>query len=98
MYARTQRRLDPFLFVFLLMLVWHFGAMARAQSQTPPGAGVNPALRQETTVAKTATDLSKKHVLLLHAYTYEAASSVVMDPIFLKGFVDAGLDANQPPF
>ena len=43
-------------------------------------------------------DLIGKNVLLLHAYSYEAASSVVMDPIFLKGFMDAGLDGNNLHF
>ena len=38
-------------------------------------------------------DLSKKNVLILHAYTHETASSLIMDPIFVKGFVDAGIGA-----
>ena len=43
-------------------------------------------------------DLIGKNVLLLHAYTYEAASSIVMDPIFMKDFTDAGLDGNNLHF
>ena len=43
-------------------------------------------------------DLIGKNVLLLHAYTYEAASSIVMDPIFMKEFTDAGLDGNNLHF
>ena len=98
MHSRAKRRLEPFLFVFLVIFTWQFSAMAQAQSQTPPGAGANPALRQETTVATTATDLSKKNVLILHTFAYDTSAYLVMDPIFLKGFTDAGFDASNLHF
>ncbi|MBI5582247.1 MAG: PAS domain S-box protein [Deltaproteobacteria bacterium] len=42
----------------------------------------------------TASDFSKKNILLLHAYTYETAAYLIMDPILVQGFLDAGLDGN----
>ena len=44
------------------------------------------------------SDLSGKNVLLLHAYNYEAASSLVMDPIFVKRFTEAGFDGSNLHF
>jgi PAS domain S-box-containing protein len=40
-------------------------------------------------------DLSKKNVLLLHAYTYETAAYIIMDPIFVQRFGNAGLNPNN---
>jgi PAS domain S-box-containing protein len=79
--------------VFLIALILPLVALAQGQSQPPPEAQANPALEQKTAVAGTAPGLSKKNVLLLHAYTYETASSLIMDPIFVKGFGDVGLGA-----
>ncbi len=54
------------------------------------GSG-GPSLAQ----SQSPVDMSGKSVLLLHAYNYEAASSLVMDPIFLKKFTEAGLDGSN---
>jgi PAS domain S-box-containing protein len=81
----------PYL-VFLIVLTQQLGAPAPAQSQAVTDAKFNPALGEVATGAGVQPDLSKKNVLILHAYTYETASSVIMDPVFMKGFVEAGLD------
>jgi PAS domain S-box-containing protein len=78
-------------FAFLGMLVLPFGAPAPAESQVAPDAKTAPAAGGEATKAGSLSDLSKKKILLLHAYSYETASSLIMDPIFVKGFVEAGL-------
>ena len=44
------------------------------------------------------TDLAGKHVLLLHSYTFEQASYLIMDPILARGLIDAGLDVNNLHF
>ena len=88
---RTRGSLQVFLphLLPLILLILQLGAPAAAQSQgTPEGKAVQ-GHGQETITP----DLSKKNVLILHAYTYETASSIIMDPIFLKGFTDAGLGA-----
>jgi PAS domain S-box-containing protein len=77
--------------VFLIVLSWRLGTPTPAHSQAVPDAKVNPPLGEGATAAGIPPDLSKKNVLLLHAYTYETASSMVMDPIFVKGFKEAGL-------
>jgi PAS domain S-box-containing protein len=74
----------------LILLIWQLFAPAQAQQQMLPDAKVNLPSGQEATGVGIPVDLSKKHVLLLHAYTYETASSIIMDPIFMKGFKDAG--------
>jgi PAS domain S-box-containing protein len=79
--------------ILMMLLFGQLGAPVPALSQPAPDAKVNLPRGQETTVAGIPPDRSEKNVLLLHAYTYETASSVVMDPIFMKGFVDAGLSA-----
>ncbi len=78
---------------FLLLACTFFAGLVHAQGQpqNAPDSAVNPSRGQETTMAGNLADLSKKNVLLLHAYTCETASSLIMDPIFVKGFVDAGL-------
>ena len=81
----------PLCLVFLMGLIWQLGAPTPAQSQAAPDVKVNLPRGQEMAVAGIPPDLSKKNVLLLHAYTYETASSIILDPIFMKGFVDAGL-------
>jgi PAS domain S-box-containing protein len=48
--------------------------------------------------APAGTGLDKKNVLILHTASYETASSLVMDPVFVKQFVEAGLDANNLHF
>ena len=48
--------------------------------------------------SQSPVDLSGKNVLLLHAYNYESASSLVMDPIFMKRFTEAGLDGSNLHF
>jgi PAS domain S-box-containing protein len=75
-------------------LIWQFSAPAfvQAQPQATPGSKINLSRGQETTGAGTTPDLSKKNILFLHAYTYETASSLIIDPIFVKRFVDAGLE------
>ncbi len=79
------------LLIFLIVLTWQLGAPMPGQPQgTPDGKAVQGHGQETITIA---SDLSKKNVLILHAYTYETASSIIMDPIFLKGFTDAGLGA-----
>ena len=63
-----------------------------AQSQAMPDAKVNPAIGEAATKAVIPADISKKHVLLLHAYSHESAGYQEMDPILLKGFAGAGVD------
>ena len=60
--------------VFLMILILPIGAPVLAQSQAMPDAKVNPAIGEAATKAAIPSDISKKHVLLLHAYSYEAAS------------------------
>lgn len=84
--------------VFLMILILQLGASTPARSQAAPDAKVSPAPGKDAAAAEVYPDLSNKRVLLLHAYSYEAASYVVMDPIFLKGFMDAGLDGNKLHF
>jgi PAS domain S-box-containing protein len=78
---------------FLILLFGQLGAPAPAFSQPGAGAKVDPISGEAATKARIPSDLSKKHVLLLHAYTYETASYLLMDPVFLKGFTEAGLGA-----
>jgi len=64
--------LGPWCLVFLISLIWQLNVPAFAQSQ-PQGAleaKPNPVFGQETTAPAISPDLSKKNVLLLHAYTY----------------------------
>jgi PAS domain S-box-containing protein len=84
--------------VSLVILFLHLGDPAPVHSQTAPQAKINPAPGKESTAAEVLPDLSNKRVLLLHAYSYEAASYVVMDPLFLNGFMNAGLDGNKLHF
>ena len=84
--------------VLLMILILQLGAPTPAQSQTAPDAKVKPVLGKGATAAEVSPNLSNKRVLLLHAYSYEAASYVVMDPILLKSFMDAGLDGNKLHF
>jgi PAS domain S-box-containing protein len=81
----------PLSLVFLMVLIWQLGAPTPAQSRAAPDVIGNPALGEGTTAAEILPDLSQKNILILHAYTYEAASSMIVDPIFVKGFVDSGL-------
>jgi PAS domain S-box-containing protein len=73
--------------------MWQLGVPTSGQSQGVPDVRGNPAPGKEATAAGIAPDLSKKNVLLLHAYTYETASYLLMDPVFLKGLTEAGLGA-----
>jgi len=43
-------------------------------------------------------DLAGKNILLLHSYSYEQAAYLIMDPIFVKRFADAGLDLSNVSF
>ncbi len=43
-------------------------------------------------------DLAGKNILLLHSYSYEQAAYLIMDPIFVKRFADAGLDLSNVNF
>jgi two-component system sensor histidine kinase/response regulator len=76
-----------------VILILQLGAPTPAQAQAVPDAKVKPPIAEGGTKAAIPPDLSKKNVLLLHAYSYETASSIIMDPIFVKGFLDAGLGA-----
>jgi two-component system, sensor histidine kinase and response regulator len=86
-------RVSMLTLVFLAMLIPQLGTPTPALSQAAPDVKVNPATGEGATEAGPPPDLSKKNVLLLHAYSYETASSIIMDPIFVKGFVDGGLGA-----
>jgi PAS domain S-box-containing protein len=44
------------------------------------------------------TNLAGKNVLLLHSFTLEQASYLIMDPILARGLVDAGLDISNLHF
>ncbi len=76
--------------VLLMILILQLGAPAPAHSQAAPDAKVSPVPGKEAAAAEIPPDLSNKRLLLLHTYTYETASSLIMDPIFVKGFGDAG--------
>jgi PAS domain S-box-containing protein len=78
---------------FLVVLIVQLGAPALGHSQIGPDTKVNPPLGDGATKTGIPPDLSTKKVLVLHAYSYETASSLILDPIFVKGFVDAGLAA-----
>ena len=97
MFNRLVNRgpLSLLLFVLptLLFLQLRLPAYVQAQSQTTSDEKINLSRGQKTPTLDTPLDLSKKNVLLLHAYTYETASSLIMDPIFVKGFTDSGLGA-----
>ena len=84
-------------FVFLVILIPQLGAPTPAHSQAVPDAKVNPALG-EATESVTAPDLSRKNVLILHTFAYDTSAYLVMDPILLKGFTDAGLNASNLHF
>ena len=71
---------------------------APAQAQAMPDAKVNPAIGEAATKATIPSDISNKQVLLLHAYSYETASYLVMDPILMKGLTDGGVDPNNLHF
>jgi two-component system sensor histidine kinase/response regulator len=79
--------------VLLKILILQLGISTLAHSQGASDARVNLPLGEGATKTGIPPDLSKKNVLILHAYTYETASSLILDPIFAKGFVDAGLAA-----
>jgi hypothetical protein len=52
----------------------------------------------QTTASIAQPDLSEKTVLILHSFSYEQASYLAMDPIFVRRFSDAGLDLNNVHF
>jgi two-component system, LuxR family, sensor kinase FixL len=52
----------------------------------------------QTTASISQPDLSKKNILILHSFSYEQASYLAMDPIFVRRFSDAGLDLNNVHF
>ena len=95
---RMQQRPQIAYLVLLMILILQLRAPTPALSQALPDAKVSPVPAKDAAAAEVPPDLSNKRVLLLHAYSYEAASYVVMDPIFLKGFMDAGLDGNNLHF
>lgn len=55
-------------------------------------------LSAQTTSTVSRPDLSIKKVLLLHSYSYDQAAYLIMDPIFVKSFRDAGLNLNNVYF
>jgi PAS domain S-box-containing protein len=84
--------------VMIALLICQTGAPALAQPAPPLGTGGGSLPRPKTISAGSTADLSKKSVLLLHAYTYETASYIAMDPIFVKSFLEAGLEGNRLNF
>jgi PAS domain S-box-containing protein len=80
--------------IFIMLLIGQLAPTTAAHSQSAPAEKVNPVPGE----GGLPPDLSKKNVLLLHSGSYEAASSLVMDPIFVKGFREAGLDPNSLHF
>jgi hypothetical protein len=84
--------------VFLAAIICQLGALPPAHSQAAPDAKVNPPLGEGATESGTPPDLSRKNVLILHTFAYDTSAYLVMDPIFLKGFTDAGLDASNLHF
>ena len=82
----------------LMLMIGQPNAPARAQSQTPLDSRISPKAALKPAETGTVRGLSKKNVLLLHAYTYEIAASLIMDPIFVQRFVEAGLDGNRLRF
>ena len=79
--------------LFFFILISNFLAHAQVQTQTNLTSEVNPPRGHRTAVTEDLSNLSKKNVLILYDYTYETASSIIMDPIFVKGFMAAGLGA-----
>jgi signal transduction histidine kinase len=79
----------------LLFLIWQLSVLAPCQSQVRPDMNSNVSRAQEASATGVACDLSRKNVLILHTFTYDTSAYLVMDPIFLKGFTDAGLDASN---
>lgn len=79
----------------LVFLIWQLSVLAPCQSQVRPDMNSNVSRAQEASAAGVACDLSRKNVLILHTFTYDTSAYLVMDPIFLKGFIDAGLDASK---
>jgi|GEM_PF-3319276 len=77
---------------FLILIIGQPGSSGSDSVVIPPTPG------QKTRLEGSIPDLSKKNVLLLHAYTYETASSLVMDPILVKRFLGAGLVGNNLQF
>jgi hypothetical protein len=81
---------------FLILLaacLWAGATHGQVQPQTSLTAEVTLLGAQKTTMAGDLPDLPKKNVLLLHAYTYETAAYIMMDPVLLKGFENVGLGA-----
>jgi PAS domain S-box-containing protein len=95
-YARRVRWMTWCHALCLVLLLADGPCVGVADAQAQPQAALNSKVDlshgQETTMAGNPAALSEKNVLLLHAYTYETASYLIMDPIFVKGFVDAGLE------
>ncbi|MCU0578113.1 MAG: PAS domain S-box protein [Desulfobacterota bacterium] len=79
--------------VILMLIIT--GAPLRGQSTAAPGAVAGSATESPAIAAIAGTDFSNKTILLLHAYSYEIASYLVMDPVLEKKFSAAGLDANR---
>lgn len=82
----------------LMLLIGRPNDPARAQSPTPLDPRISAKAGLKPAETGTVRGLSKKNVLLLHAYTYEIAASLIMDPIFVQRFVEAGLDGNRLHF
>ena len=93
----SKRFVNPALFgpLCLVLLIWQLSVPAPCQSQVRPDMNSNVSRAQEASAAGVARDLSRKNVLILHTFTYDTSAYLVMDPIFLKGFADAGLDASN---
>jgi signal transduction histidine kinase len=82
-------------FVFLVMLLMPLGAPAQAPPATLVNLGAGQSQEPKTAVPVPVSDLSQKNILLIHAYTYETVANMIMDPIFIRHFVEAGLDGNN---
>jgi signal transduction histidine kinase len=83
--------------LFLVMLSGTLGFAAQAHAATPAkNPGTVPERGPKTAVPVSLSGLSQKNILILHAYTYETSSNMIMDPILVRRFVEGGLDGNNP--
>ena len=93
----SKRFVNPALFgpLCFVLLMWQLSVLAPCQSQVRPDMNSNVSRAQGASAAGVVFDLSRKKVLILHTFAYDTSAYLVMDPIFLKGFADAGLDASN---
>jgi PAS domain S-box-containing protein len=98
----SKRFVNPALFgtLCLIFLIWQLSvpALAQTKPQVASAAKNIPVQGSGATESGPSSDLSRKNVLILHTFAYDTSAYLVMDPIFLKGFTDAGLDASNLHF